>query len=534
MRHEQKHRRGLWAGLLTIGLLGAALVAAILVNPLRFSRAASSATPHPTPLLYGANMALFDAHDQIVQNAGSQQLLKQQGMAIIRMPFRSGLADSVEVQALQAIKNIGASPLIIVHGAVDANVTQDDMHEIQLTQSVFGSSTVYVEFGNEEDLAGVNVSKYTAAWNATVPKLKAMAPTYKFIGPVNFQYNPTYIATFDKNASPRPDFNSWHEYVCNTSESDSYCLTHIANWSTHVTLTNQAVKAAIGVTLPIMITEWNLDPQQDPRYSNSTFMRQWTQTALNTLSANTAYGVVAAMQYCATNNQGFNLIDGSNQPTAEGQTLFTALAQVRKAAGTTQPSPAVSPAGAPPAATAPSSTAPSAPTTPGSSATSNTPRLPSSVSLAPGGDPTLFTFGDGSTHGWEAHGSQIVGLRAVNASAGGSSALEMRLSQLTSESYPYVSVHTRLDSPAGANIVFSVYVPSSMAGVQARPYLMTDSYQWLGPNRYQPLKAGWNQVTLAAPSSLNGAAIQLGMQVMARPGATVNGSLYLRSVSLSR
>ncbi len=534
MRHGQMQRRGLWAGILTIALIGVALVAAILVNPLRYSRAASSATPHPTPLLYGANMALFDGHDQMLQNTGSQQLLKQQGMAIIRMPFRSGMADSVEVQALQTIKNIGAAPLIIVHGAVDTNVTQDDIHEIQLAQSVFGSSVVYVEFGNEEDLAGVNVSKYTAAWNATVPKLKALAPTYKFIGPVNFQYNPSYIATFDRNASPRPDFNSWHEYVCNTSESDSYCLTHIANWSTHVTLTNQAVQAAIGTTLPIMITEWNLDPQQDPRYSNSTFMRQWTQTALNTLSANTAYGVVAAMQYCATNNQGFNLIDGNNQPTAEGQTLFTALAQVRKAAGKTAPSPSVSPAAAPPAATASSSAAPTTPATQGASGTSNTPRLPSSVSLAPSGDPTLFTFGDGSTHGWESHGSQIVGLRAVNASAGGSSALEMQLHQLTAQSYPYASVRTRLDSPAGATIIFSVYVPSDMAGVQARPYLMTDAYQWLGPNRYQSLKAGWNQVTLSAPSSLNGVAIQLGIQVMARAGTTANGSIYLHSVNLSR
>jgi hypothetical protein len=518
-----------------------ALAAAVLVNPLRNSHAASTPAPHPTALLYGANMALFDGHDQVLLNAGTQQLLKQQGMRIIRMPFRSSLPDSVEVQAMRAIKNIGAAPLIIVRGAVDANVTQDDLHEIQLAQSVFGSSVVYVEFGNEEDLAGINVTKYTAAWNVTVPKLKAIAPTYKFIGPVNFQYNPSYIATFDKNASPRPDFNSWHEYVCNTSESDSYCLTHIANWSTHVLLTNQAVQAAIGTTLPIMITEWNLDPQQDPRYSNSAFMRQWTQAALNMLSANTAYGVVAATQYCATNNQGFNLIDGSNQPTAQGQTLFAALAQVNKANGVTPP-PTAPTAGTtsvvPPQATASTSAAPPVSATPATSAPASAPTAsatpaPSSAAIASGGDRTLFTFGDGATHGWESHGAQIVGLRAVNTGAGGSSALEMRLSQLTAQTYPYVSVRTHLDVSTGSTITFSIYVPSTMAGVQVRPYMMTDTYQWVGSNRYQALKAGWNQVTISAPASLNGATIQLGIQVMAPPGAVVSGALDIHSVSLT-
>lgn len=333
MRYNQTQRRLAWVGLLTVVVVGGALVVVSLVSPL-LRHQAGSATPHATPLLYGVNMALYDENDQITRNLATQRLLRQQGVAIIRMPFRASLSDVVELAALNAIKSIGATPLIIVHGAVNANATEDDAHLIQLTQSVFGAQTVYVEFGNEEDLAGVDVARYTAAWNATVPKLKAMAPTYKFIGPVNFQYNPDYVATFDKHATPRPDFNSWHEYVCDASQSDSYCLSHIANWTTHVTRTNQAVQAAIGERIPIMITEWNLDPQQDPRYHESAFMRQWTQMALDTLVANTANGLFAAMQYCATNNQEFNLIDSNNQLTAQGQTIFAALAQTRPRAPT--------------------------------------------------------------------------------------------------------------------------------------------------------------------------------------------------------
>lgn len=524
-------------GLLTFALIALALAAAYILNPLRQSHAASSPTPHASPPLFGANMALFDSHDQLLQNAATQQLLKQQGMAIIRMPFRSTLPDDVEVAALQSIKNVGAAPLVIVHGATDANVTQDDAHLLQLTQSVFGSSTVYVEFGNEEDLAGVDVTRYTAAWNATVPKLKAMAPTYKFIGPVNFQYNPGYIATFDKNASPRPDFNSWHEYVCNTSESDSYCLSHIANWSTHIAQTNQAVQAAIGSLIPIMITEWNLDPQQDPRYTNSAYMRQWTQSALDTLVANSVNGVVAAMQYVATNNQGFDLIDANNQPTAQGQTLFAALAQARASGGQSTPTQSTTTAATTP--TQPVANAPNGSTSGATSAatatgTAATPKVPASATPVAGVS-TLFTFDDGATHGWQANGSQIVALRGVRASATTTGALQMQLSGLTAQTYPYVSVRTHLTTVAGPRIVFNVFVPAGVGSVMARPYVMSDSdYQWIGPNRYQTLQPGWNQVMLSAPSDLANTTIQLGLQLMAHPGSIVNGSVYIHSVEWSK
>jgi len=164
-------------------------------------------------------------------------------------------------------KRLAPPHLVILHGATDANALADDLHLLGLIQSVFGAGPVYIEFGNEEDLAGVDVTRYSDAWNQVVPQLKTQAPTYKFIGPVTYTYNPAYVAAFDKHANPRPDFNSWHEYVCNPTNTDSYCMEHINNWNTHIALTNDAVKAAIGTTLPFMITEWNLDPQQDPRYS---------------------------------------------------------------------------------------------------------------------------------------------------------------------------------------------------------------------------------------------------------------------------
>ncbi len=83
--------------------------------------------------------------------------------------------------------------------------------------SIFGSSVVYYEYGNESDLNGVNQNTYTSSWNTAVPQLKALARNGKFIGPVNYQYNNTYLRYFLQNANPRPDAVSWHMYTCNTT-----------------------------------------------------------------------------------------------------------------------------------------------------------------------------------------------------------------------------------------------------------------------------------------------------------------------------
>jgi hypothetical protein len=317
------HKRARLAGLLLMTLLLLGAIGYLLASRILKNSPARAAT---SALIYGTNLSLYDTNDQVVDSPTARRLLKQVHMPIIRMPFRFSLSDAYEVQALRAIQDIGAIPLIILHGPIDPNALNDDRHLLALAQGVFGNHTVYVEYGNEADLAGFDVWRYTASWNVVVPVLKAMAPTYKFVGPVTFQPDPAYIATFDKYADPRPDANSWHEYVCYPNSSDAYCLAHLADWTTDIQQTNAAVRAAIGTTLPIMITEWNLDAAPDARYMSSDFMRTWTARALQTLAANVPDGMMAAMQYCVTNNPNFSLIDGSNIPTAEGQTLFQMLA----------------------------------------------------------------------------------------------------------------------------------------------------------------------------------------------------------------
>jgi len=304
-----------------LGLTGTSLIIVLLVGFAACPRTSQTRLP----LIYGTNMSLYDTSDQMTNNIATQQLLRHERVPIIRMPSRDILSDAYVVQALQAIKSIGAIPLVIVHGANDPNALADDSHLITLVQSVFGDQIVYVEFGNEPNLAGNDVTTYTRAWNQVIPHLKSMAPTYKFVGPVTSDPNAAYIATFDALASPRPDANSWHEYACAPGDPDESCMAHLASWTTHVQGISRAVRAAIGTTLPLMITEWNLDADPDPRYANARFIQAWTTQALQTLAANEPNGLIAAMQYCATNNAMFQLIDRGNHLAPEGQAFFQEL-----------------------------------------------------------------------------------------------------------------------------------------------------------------------------------------------------------------
>jgi len=277
-----------------------------------------------TSPIFGVNMPLFDANEQMITSMGVLNTVKSWQVPTIRMPFRTSLSDAVQLQALQAIKATGATPLVIIHGS--GSTIAANQHLLALVYQVFGDSLVYVEFGNEEDLAGVDQATYTSAWNTIIPGLRLTYPKYKYGGPANFQRNPNYIAYFAANAKPTPDFISWHEYVCSpTDDFQTVCMNHIANWLTHAQQTNAAVQAAIGTTIPFMISEWNMDPQSDPRYSNASQIGPWTNAALTALQALVPLGLIGAQIYCVDSHGDFALINGSGALTPQGTAWVAAL-----------------------------------------------------------------------------------------------------------------------------------------------------------------------------------------------------------------
>ena len=275
-----------------------------------------------SPLLFGTNLRLVDNNDQVLHSARTRQQLQQMHIRIIRMPVRPTLSNETEILAAQAIKSIGAYALVVLRGAVDDNVLADDTRLIQDMNSVFGNTVVYYEYGNEEDLLGVNVGRYTNSWNAIVPRLKRSARNGQFIGPVNFQYDQAYLTTFLHNARPRPDEVSWHEYTCDASWSNDLCIARIDHWTNHINDARRIMKNIVGTALPIMITEWNYAPnaqQNDGKIGNSSFMSIWTTRAINTLVAN---HVFASMQFACTDSV-YAFIRGDGTLTAQGEVMKT-------------------------------------------------------------------------------------------------------------------------------------------------------------------------------------------------------------------
>jgi hypothetical protein len=259
--------------------------------------------------------------------------------------MRIKLSNGIEIQAVQAVKSIGAIPLIVLTGIRNPNALADDTRMIQDANSVFGNNLVYYEFGNEDDWNGVTISRYTSGWNRLIPQFKRLALNGRFIGPVSYEYNHDNLTTFLQGANPRPDAISWHEYTCSYKDPANSCLANLDGWTTHISDARAVMQTTLGTTLPIMITEWNYAADQstqpnglpfdDGKYNNASFMTEWTTKALRTLAANQVF---ASMQYSVTNTA-LPLISFHVTLTTQGE-IFQSLYQtmvheaIRSAEGT--------------------------------------------------------------------------------------------------------------------------------------------------------------------------------------------------------
>jgi hypothetical protein len=465
-----------------------------------------------SPLLFGTNLSLFDNNDQVLNSSTTLSLLQRMHPGIIRMPIRSSLSDAVELRAAQLIKSTGVAPLIVLHGPDDQNTLASDIQIVTNMTHIFGNSVVYYEYDNESDLRGISADQFVASWNAVIPQLKRIAPHGQFIGPVNFQYNHDYLVTFLKNANPRPDEVSWHEYTCDDSWPNATCLSHIDNWTRHISDARSSMVATIGKALPIMITEWNYAPNavpNDGKNNNPAFLSAWTTKALQTLAANRVF---ASMQYACTNTA-INLIADNNTLTPQGS-AFQSLYQQIIVQGH-QPAPVTS-------------------TGQGQSTPGTTPTLASTPS-----SPThlTFSFEDGGTDGWSAHGSQISQLQNSSILAlDGKHSLQVTLSNLSSGSYPYISIGgSQLSSypRAGQTFTASIYLPSNSVTLVAKLFIMDNSYHWLTSNGVSLTPGTWTHLTYTIPTSASSPPRQLGIQFSTPITNPISTPVYVDAIGWS-
>lgn len=462
-------------------------------------------------LVFGTNLGLFDTNDQVLNSTQARSLLKQIHTTIIRMPTRRNLPVSIELQAAQMIKSLGAAPLIILQGPQNPNAMAYNTQIIQGMNTIFGTSTVYYEYSNEEDLKGTDVAQYTSAWNANIPALKKLAPHGHFIGPVNFHYDEQYLISFLKQANPLPDEISWHEYTCDKTWAADVCLSHIDRWSIHIASARYAMQQQIGKVYPIMITEWNYAPNAeytDGKNADQKFMTTWTTKAIQTLAANRVF---AAMQYSATNTT-MSLISSSNALTVQGTMFQNQYEQV--ITRNQQPAP---------------SSVVIQPTAGATTGGGNT----GTGGGTTGNGKTFFDFEDGGTDGWSGHGQGQLNIQ--NSSSVGKNSthsLQVTLSNTSSKDFPYVAINGSNLSPApqsGQTVTAYVYAASNAVSINAKLFITDGSYQWHTGNAVTLAPGTWTAVTYTLPTGVTSIK-QLGIQFNSQTGSGISTDVYIDAV----
>jgi hypothetical protein len=284
--------------------------------------------PEPEPNCHCAgparsiNVAAFSNGDQLMTHPALQNFLRAHGVLWLRIPNRPGLNYQ---KLLNAVKNSGARPLPIAVGSCSRNLAMSD-RILDMVDATFPGVDYWVEYGNENDLQCSRTKEtYTQSWNEDISQLKPQHPRAKFVGPVIHQWNSAYVNYFLRKANPQPDAVSWHEYACGSSDSDQDCFDHIQHWTTHLNRYD-TLATSVGYRPPVLITEWNLDPFDDVRYTTPSFIQPWTRRALAKWESEIAAGRVATVfQYplaAGSATGGFQLFKTDDSLTLQGQAFF--------------------------------------------------------------------------------------------------------------------------------------------------------------------------------------------------------------------
>lgn len=139
---------------------------------------------------------------------------------------------------------------------------------------------------------GLDPAGYVRMWNAVAPRLRAVDPTLKLVGPVTAEPAENYVSELLRAAAPRPDIISYHVYGGAPSWTDADIM--IDELQKHRQNMAEVQRSAQG--LPIWITELNtfFDPGDAAGRSVNGFGMAWHASAFRELSL---AGVAQAQQF---------------------------------------------------------------------------------------------------------------------------------------------------------------------------------------------------------------------------------------------
>jgi hypothetical protein len=276
--------------------------------------------------LFGTNDSYEWSTHNLQTEPAIQAALRSAGFTLIRSFFPDKATDAVIETRIQTIENSGAHCLGVITNVAD---TSFDEHLI----TYLGNRCLMYEFGNEPDLNGVSIDQYLAAWNKTIPLLRAINPHAMFIGPVTYndQGNHNYMQLFlqgVKSSGVLPDAVSFHWYPC-WEDTQASCLAKATTYATVAEGVEAEVQQILDKNIPVGISEWNYDPGNPPPAfgDDPAFITQFSiQALLSMMQAHVAF----ACQFDAADYGGYGRLDmfnvENNQPKPQYYAIKTVIA----------------------------------------------------------------------------------------------------------------------------------------------------------------------------------------------------------------
>ena len=197
--------------------LGVADLANISINYASPARKLDSAN-------FGMDIGGYGYPNVFVNDRREQQQLKALGIKYMRVDLKYSVAGDMKSkivcagngcdtrwtgdQWVNAIKSVGATPVIIVHyNVADA---------VNIVKHFNKDTHNYVQYwiiGNEPDLKGMNVADYSGCFNQEYDAMKAVDSTLKIGGGTTAWYDIPFLETFLQKSGSKVDFVDFHVYA---------------------------------------------------------------------------------------------------------------------------------------------------------------------------------------------------------------------------------------------------------------------------------------------------------------------------------
>jgi hypothetical protein len=229
-------------------------------------------SPSLAPSPFSSSISTYGQNGgSIVASATQRANLSSLGLGLYRVPLQwnggniiSGAAygptNVSGDQWINAIKSLGAQPMIVVAGSSNNNFTPDDA--AALVQHFNPANNVaYWVIGNEPDNDHLSMSAYCTLFNATVDKMKAVDPTIKVAGPAWSHYDQNDLQAFLNCAGSKVDVIDYHHYAMGGSYLDNAtALAQTVNWENEITQIRQMINATVparAAAIEIQVGEYN-------------------------------------------------------------------------------------------------------------------------------------------------------------------------------------------------------------------------------------------------------------------------------------